>query len=240
LDTSPLLEVDRVTAGYGRFDVLQEVSLVVFRGELVSIIGPNGAGKSTVLRALYGKAIVRSGRIRFQGEDITGLRTHAICRQGIALAPQGHSVFPYMSVRENLELGAFIRRDRAAVRREAIELCRRFPVLHEKQDLPAGALSGGEQQILELARCLMLRPRMIVMDEPSLGLSPRAVATVFETLVEMRAAGVTILIVEQNAKQALRVSDRAYVLELGRNRYEGTGASLLDNVDVRKLYLGGR
>jgi len=206
----------------------------------VSIIGPNGAGKSTVLRALYGKAIVRSGRIRFQGEDITGLRTHGICRRGIALAPQGRSVFPYMSVRENLELGAYIRRDRAAVRTDSMELCRRFPVLNEKQGMPAGALSGGEQQILELARCLMLRPSMIVMDEPSLGLSPRAVAMVFETLVEMRATGVTILIVEQNAKQALRISDRAYVLELGRNRYEGTGESLLNNVDVRKLYLGGR
>ena len=234
-----VLEVRDLYAAYGKIEILHGVGLAVRRSELVSIIGPNGAGKSTALKSIVGLLPPRQGEIRFAGEDITGLRADKVLRRGLAYVPQGRIVFPQMTVLENLEMGAFTVDDPARVAAALERVYALFPILRERQKQNAGTLSGGEQQMLAIARGLMVDPSLIVLDEPSLGLSPKFVGFVFEKILEMKAAGLTMLIVEQNAAKALSVADRAYVLELGRNRFEGPGRDLLNNPEVKRLYLGG-
>ncbi len=225
-------------AGYDEVDVLRGVSLSVGPGDIVAIIGANGAGKSTLLRTVFGMVLPRAGRIRFAGSDIGGRPSVEVLRRGVGYVPQGRCNFPAMSVEENLEMGAYLRRDRQ-VGADIAALFTRFPVLADKRGAPAGTLSGGQQQILEMAMALLLRPRLLLVDEPSLGLDPRMVEVVFETILAINGEGTTILMVEQNAKKALSVSHRGFVLELGRNRFEGTGRMLLEDPDVRLHYLGG-
>jgi len=224
-----LLRVEVLTAGYGKRPVLHEVSLAVSPGELVVIIGPNGAGKSTALKAMVGLLRPTGGRVLFDGHDITGLPPEQAIRRGLAYVPQGRIVFPLMTVEENLEMGAWIERDRRRLRAAMTRVFALFPVLGERR-----------RQMLAIGRALMTTPKMVLLDEPSLGLAPRFVARVFATLTEMKQAGYTLLVVEQNAARALAVADRGYVLDLGRNRLEGTGRALLEDPDVRRLYLGGR
>ena len=233
-----LLELHEVVAGYDEVAVLRGVSLAVRAGEIACIIGANGAGKSTLLRTVFGMVPPRAGAISFAGQDIARRSSLEVLRRGIGYVPQGRCNFPAMSVEENLEMGAYLRRD-ARVRGDIEALLARFPMLTSKRREPAGALSGGQQQILEMAIALLLKPRLLMVDEPSLGLDPRMVEIVFDTLLAINRDGTTILMVEQNAKKALSVSHRGFVLELGRNRFEGTGRELLDNPDVRQHYLGG-
>jgi len=233
-----LLHLEDVHAGYGEIEVLRGVSADVRVDEIVSIIGANGAGKSTLLRTVFGMVKPSRGSIRLGGEEIGGENPVAVLRRGCSYVPQGRCNFPAMSVEENLEMGAYTRTD-GRVRHDIEELLERFPVLGAKRRAPAGALSGGQQQILEIAIALLLHPRLLLVDEPSLGLDPRMVEMVFSTLVAINQTGTAVLMVEQNAKQALAISHRGFVLELGRNRFEGTGRALLENPDVRAHYLGG-
>jgi len=233
-----LLELREVVAGYEEVEVLRGVSLAVGTGEIVCIIGANGAGKSTLLRTVFGMVAPRAGTIRFAGDDIARRPPVDVLRRGLGYVPQGRCNFPAMSVEENLEMGAYLRRD-ARVRDDIEALLARFPVLGTKRREPAGTLSGGQQQILEMAIALLLHPRLLMIDEPSLGLDPRMVEIVFDTILAINRAGTTVLMVEQNAKKALSVSHRGFVLELGRNRFEGTGRELLEDVEVRRHYLGG-
>ena len=235
---SALLALDDVVSGYDEVEVLRGVSLSVRGGDIVSLIGANGAGKSTLLRTVFGMVQPSAGRICFAGRDIVGRSSVEILKSGIGYVPQGRCNFPAMAVEENLEMGAYLRRD-PGVRADIEALFTRFPMLATKRGAPAGTLSGGQQQILEMAIALLLRPRLLLVDEPSLGLDPRMVEVVFDTILEINREGTTILMVEQNAKKALSISHRAFVLELGRNRFEGTGQELLENPDVRQHYLGG-
>ena len=233
-----LLELHSVVAGYEEVEVLRGVSLAVRHGEIACIIGANGAGKSTLLRTVFGIVVPRAGAVRFAGEEIAGRPPTDVLRRGLGYVPQGRCNFPAMSVEENLEMGAYLRRD-ARVRDDIEALLARFPMLGAKRRDAAGTLSGGQQQILEMAIALLLQPRLLMVDEPSLGLDPRMVEIVFDTILAINREGTTILMVEQNAKKALSVSQRGFVLELGCNRFEGTGADLLHNPDVRQHYLGG-
>ena len=233
-----LLHLEDVHAGYGEIEVLRGVSVDVRADEIVAIIGANGAGKSTLLRTVFGMVKPSRGSIRLGGEEIGGENPVAVLRRGCSYVPQGRCNFPAMSVEENLEMGAYTRTD-GDVRRDIEQLMERFPTLGTKRRAPAGTLSGGQQQILEIAIALLLRPRLLLVDEPSLGLDPRMVEMVFSTIVAINCAGTAVLMVEQNAKQALAISHRGFVLELGRNRFEGTGQALLENPDVRAHYLGG-
>jgi ABC-type branched-subunit amino acid transport system ATPase component len=226
-------------AGYGEIDVLQDVTVEVREGELVSLIGPNGAGKSTVLKTIMGFLRPRNGRVVFDGKDVTGWRPDRVVRHGMAYVPQGRIVFQQMTVQENLEMGAFTIADGARARATMERMFALFPRLAERRTQRAGTMSGGEQQMLAIARGLMIEPRALLLDEPSLGLSPLFVDLIFDKIAELRAAGITLLMVEQNAARALELSDRGYVLELGRNRFEGPGAALLADPRVRQLYLGG-
>jgi ABC-type branched-subunit amino acid transport system ATPase component len=234
-----LLAAESLTAGYGRMDILHDVSLTVDVNEIVSIIGPNGAGKSTAFKTIVGFLRPRAGRVLFNGEEITGLRPDLVLRRGLAYVPQGRIVFPQMTVLENLEMGAYIERDPARVAAALEQVYTLFPILAERRKQNAGTMSGGEQQMVAIARALMTTPRLILLDEPSLGLSPKFVTLIFEKLIALRQAGYTLMLVEQNATRALAVADRAYVLELGRNRFEGPGLSLLADPEVKRLYLGG-
>lgn len=233
-----LLALREVRAGYDEVEVLRGVSVAVRAGEIVSIIGANGAGKSTLLRTVFGMVRVRSGSIRFDGRELAGRPSPEVLRAGIAYVPQGRCNFPAMTVEENLEMGAYTRTDRE-VGRDIERTMARFPVLADKRQAPAGTLSGGQQQILEMAIALLLHPRLLLVDEPSLGLDPRMVEVVFDTILAINGEGTTVLMVEQNARKALAVSHRGFVLELGRNRFEGTGRELLDDPEVRQHYLGG-
>ena len=235
----PLLVAQSLTAGYGRIDILHDVSLTVGVHEIVSIIGPNGAGKSTAFKTIVGFLTPRAGRVLFNGEDITGTRPDLVLRRGLAYVPQGRIVFPQMTVLENLQMGAYTERDPARVAAALDQVYRLFPILAERRRQAAGTMSGGEQQMVAIARALMTAPKLIMLDEPSLGLSPKFVTLIFEKLMEMRQAGYTLMLVEQNATRALAIADRGYVLELGRNRFEGAGRQLLADPEVKRLYLGG-
>jgi ABC-type branched-subunit amino acid transport system ATPase component len=237
--TDLLLLAEGLTAGYGKVPILHEVTLQVYAGEMVSVIGPNGAGKSTAFKTIVGFVRASSGRVTFDGEEITGLRPDQVLPRGLAYVPQGRIVFPQMTVLENLEMGAYIELDGRRIRESLERVYGLFPVLAERRGQKAGTLSGGEQQMLAIGRALMTRPKLIMLDEPSLGLSPKFVSLIFDTLVDMKRAGYTLMVVEQNAAKVLAVADRGYVLELGRNRFEGTGAALLADPDVKRLYLGG-
>ena len=235
---SDSLEVEGVEAGYGEALVLRGVSLCAARGELVAIIGPNGAGKSTLLKVVYGLLRARAGAIRYAGDDVGGLRPDELTRLGLNYVPQLGNVFPSLSIAENLQIGASSLP--RAERRGAIdELYERFPLLAERRRQRAATLSGGQRKLLAVARALATRPRTLLLDEPSAGLSPQAVELVFEKLREVNAAGIAIVMVEQNARRALALAHRGYVLDMGRNAYEGTGESLLHDPKVVALYLGG-
>jgi len=234
-----LLELKNIDAGYGRIQILHDVSLEVNEGEVVCVIGPNGAGKSTTFKVIMGFINYMGGEVSFDGNDIVGFRPDQILGQGLGYVPQGRIVFNQMTVRENLEMGAYIERDKKKVEQAMENVFELFPRLAEREKQLGGTMSGGEQQMLAMGRALMTQPRMIMIDEPSLGLSPRFVTEVFERIVSLSKKGLTIMVVEQNAARALEIADRGYVLELGRNRYEGTGKELLDNQDVRRMYLGG-
>jgi ABC-type branched-subunit amino acid transport system ATPase component len=234
-----LLSVEQVSAGYGKMEILHGIDVTVRSGEFVCVIGPNGAGKSTAFKTIVGFLRPSSGRVVFDGGDITGLRPDLVLRRGLAYVPQGRIVFPQMTVLENLEMGAYIERDPARVRAALDRVYALFPILMERGRQKAGTMSGGEQQMLAIGRALMTAPKLILLDEPSLGLAPKFVTLIFDKLTEMRQAGFTLMVVEQNAAKALSVADRGYVLELGRNRFEGTGQKLLNDPEVKRLYLGG-
>ena len=225
-------------ATYGPIAALCGVDLEVRPGELVCLIGANGAGKSSTLRAISGLLPATHGRIVFDGREIHGREPSEILAAGIAHCPEGRRVFPHLSVEENLAMGAYVRRDRRAIDADLERVCAHFPILGERRRQVAGTLSGGEQQMLAIARALMARPRLILFDEPSLGLAPTVVETTFEIIAGIRRDGTTVLMVEQNAYLALRLADRGYVMETGRIVLEGPGQALLTNDHVRRAYLG--
>jgi branched-chain amino acid transport system ATP-binding protein len=233
-----LLEVRDLHAGYGRLEILRGVSLAVETGQVVSIIGPNGAGKSTVFKALFGLLPVRQGQVRFAGEDVTNRPPAELLRRGLAYVPQGRNVFPLMSVEENLRLGAYVRPRSAELEQDVARVYDTFPMLREARRKRAADLSGGQQQMLEMGRALLLRPRLVLLDEPTLGLAPLVFREIFRIIEDLRRAGQTILMVEQNAAKALEISDYAYVLELGQNRFEGSGEAIRSDERIRRLYLG--
>ena len=234
----PILSAKEIQCGYGEIEVLKAVSFVVQEGEIVCLIGPNGAGKSTLLKTIFGFVSLWDGEILFKDKIISRKRPVEILRLGISLVPQGRCNFPEMTVRENLEMGAYTRYDKQ-VGRDIEKIMERFPILKSREKVLAGNLSGGEQQILEMATSLLLDPPIVLLDEPSLGLSPLFVAKIFETIKRINAERHTIIMVEQNAKQALQIADHAIVLEMGRKRMEGTGREILGNEDVKRAYLGG-
>jgi ABC-type branched-subunit amino acid transport system ATPase component len=234
-----LLEVDRITAGYGRALVLEDVSIFVETGEIVSIIGPNGAGKSTVLRTVAGQLIPEAGAVRYSGQDITRRGIAERSRRGLMFVPQGMNIFPNLTVRENLEIAGFLLEDNRARQRAVRAALDHYPAIGRKRDQYGRDLSGGERQLLALSRTRILRPRLVMLDEPSLGLAPLMVDHIFDEITRLTQLGVSVLLVEQNARKALSISHRGYVLELGRNRLTGSGSRLLHNEEVQRLYLGG-
>jgi ABC-type branched-subunit amino acid transport system ATPase component len=232
-----LLEAQTIYGGYGGVDILNGVDMRVEDGELVVIVGPNGAGKSTAMKAIIGLVKVREGHIRFDGQEITGRRPDEVARLRVCYVPQEKNVFPTLTVHENLEMGAFLRDDDYSGQLDAVYEI--FPALVEKRRQPAGSLSGGQRQMVAMGRALMLEPKLLLLDEPTAGLSPLFTDMVFDKVKEINATGVAILMVEQNAKDALALADRGYVLALGRNRHEDTGANLLANREVAEMFLGG-
>ena len=232
-----VLCVERVSAGYEQMEILHDVSIEVRVGEIVTLIGPNGAGKSTLMKTVFGLLRPRRGIIQLEGHDITGLAPIALVRRGISYVPQVDNIFPSLTVEENLEMGAVVRSDDVRPRLE--EVLALFPNLRAKRRLEAGGLSGGERQMVAMGRALMLDPRLLLLDEPSAGLSPVLVDTVFEKIEAINRGGVAILLVEQSAREALRRSHRGYLLAGGHVRLEGPGPALLENPDVARLYLGG-
>ena len=234
-----MLRLEGVRAGYGPIDALRGLDLEVRQGELVCLLGANGAGKSSTLRTISGLLRPRAGRIVFDGTDIHGREPSDVLRAGIAHCPEGRHVFPYLTVRENLTMGAYVRRDAAAVAADLERVYAHFPILADRRRQAAGTLSGGEQQMLAIGRALMARPRLIMFDEPSLGLAPTIVETTFAIIGDIRRSGTTVLMVEQNARLALRMADRGYVMEAGRIVLSGGARELLHNDHVRAAYLGG-
>jgi branched-chain amino acid transport system ATP-binding protein len=233
-----MLEVERLRVAYGAAPALSDVSLRVGDRELVCVVGPNGAGKTTLVNAIAGLHRVASGRLRFDGADLRRLAPHEFCAQGIAIVPEGRRLFARMSVRENLELGAYRRGARERRAQSLERVCALFPVLQKRLDRPAGTLSGGQQQMLAIGRALMAEPRLLLLDEPSLGLAPAIVATLFAIIHDIAASGVAMLLVEQNTAMALEVASRAYVLEEGRIALEGDAADLARRPEIRRAYLG--
>jgi branched-chain amino acid transport system ATP-binding protein len=232
-----LLEAQEVFGGYGSADILMGISMKVAKGEFVSIVGPNGAGKSTAMKSLFGLIKIRSGKVVFEGKEITKMRPDQIVRQGICYVPQEYNIFPTLTVKENLDMGAFIRNDDYSADLDRVyEL---FPILKERRRQLVGTMSGGQRQMVAMGRALMLKPRLLMLDEPSAGLSPNFIDIIFERIQEINKTGVGILLVEQNAKQALEISDRGYVLVMGKNRHEDTGPNLVNNKEVAEMFLGG-
>jgi branched-chain amino acid transport system ATP-binding protein len=234
-----MLRLESVSAGYGRVGVLAGVSMEVRAGDFVCLVGANGAGKTTTLKTISGLLRPSAGRIVFDGQDIGGRKPQDILRLGIAHCPEGRRVFPHLTVQENLAMGAYVRRDTAAVATDLERVLAHFPVLAERRRQAAGTLSGGEQQMLAIGRALMARPRLIMFDEPSLGLAPTVIETTFRIIGEIQKDGTTVFMVEQNAYMALRMATRAYVMETGRITREGPARELLDDEHVKKAYLGG-
>jgi branched-chain amino acid transport system ATP-binding protein len=233
-----LLEIENVTLLYGRIQALHGISLTVGEGEIVALIGANGAGKSTTMRAISGLRPVAQGSIRFDGEDITRMRADVRVVRGVSQSPEGRGIFPGMSVRENLEMGAYTRRNRSEINQDLERAFTLFPRLREREKQVGGTLSGGEQQMLAVGRALMSRPKLLLLDEPSMGLAPMLIQQIFDIVVEINQQGTTVLLVEQNAQQALSRAHRAYVLETGRIVKSGTGAELLHDPAVKDAYLG--
>ncbi len=233
-----MLELEGVHAHYGATLALRDVAIEVGEGELVALIGANGAGKTTTLMSIQGVLKPTRGDIVFRGESIAGLTPEAIVAKGIAMVPEDRDIFPLLTVEQNLRLGAFVRRDRAEYARDLEEMGRLFPILHERLEQPGGTLSGGEQQQLAIARALMSHPRLLMLDEPSLGLAPTLVRHVFELIARLHAEGMTILLVEQNVMEALNIADRAYLMSMGQVAASGTPDELKQRVDMQSVYLG--
>ncbi|MBU0464420.1 MAG: ABC transporter ATP-binding protein [Proteobacteria bacterium] len=234
-----LLTLENITAGYGNAPVLYNISLNVEKGELVCIIGPNGAGKSTVLRTVAGQLIPSKGTITFKGDNISRMSIAQRGKKGLVFIPQGMNIFPNLTIIENLEISGTLLEDRHALTLGIREVLERYPVLQKKRNFFARELSGGERQILALSRSIILKPDLVLLDEPSLGLAPMIVDMIFDQIVEIAESGSSVLLVEQNARKGLSISHRGYVLELGKNRLTGTGSELLESDKVRRLYLGG-
>ncbi len=234
-----MLEISDLVCGYGQVAALKGISLSVGQGQLVALVGANGAGKSTTLRTISGLVPARSGAIRLEGEDVTGAGPQRMLRLGVSHCPEGRRVFPHMSVADNLAMGAYLRPNDAEMRADLDRIYGQFPRLAERRAQMAGTLSGGEQQMLAIGRALMCRPRLILFDEPSLGLAPNIVEQMFAIIGAIRDAGTTVLLVEQNAFAALELCDYAYLLEAGRIVMSGTGAELIDDPHIRAAYLGG-
>ena len=232
-----VLALESVSAGYGETEILHNVSLTVDAGEIVVIIGPNGAGKSTAMKSVFGLLNMHAGRVLLDNEDITGTPPEEVVRKGVCYVPQTENIFPNLTVHENLEMGAYIRSDDISSRLQ--DMYDLFPPLVEKRKLPAGTLSGGQRQMVAMAKALMLEPRILMLDEPSAGLSPLFQREVFRTVRSINQAGTPILMVEQNAKQALSIANRGYILVDGQNRLDDTGESLLANEEVAEMFLGG-
>jgi ABC-type branched-subunit amino acid transport system ATPase component len=232
-----ILKTEDITAGYTEIDILHNVGIKVKSGEIVSIIGPNGAGKSTLLKTIFGILKPRKGNVTLKGENITGLKPDKIVRKGISYVPQVENVFPSMTIQENLEMGAFIRDNDYSQRLD--EVYNLFPVLRERKKQKVGHLSGGQRQMVAMGRALMLDPQVLLLDEPSAGLAPILVSDIFEKITEINTTGVAIIIVEQNAREALKMAQYGYVLAMGRNVLDDKGEALLSNEEVGRLYLGG-
>lgn len=235
----PVLLLDNIVAGYGKMTILNGTTARVRRGAITTVVGPNGAGKSTMFKAVFGLLRVRSGTITFDGRDTTNLPPRRLLDRGIAYVPQGRNIFPELSVRHNLELGGVALSDQASLSCRIEEMMGRFPMLKERADAQASTLSGGQQKMLEVARGLLLDPELLLIDEPSIGLAPLMVQEIFELLKTLRDQGVTILMIEQNAKQALKASDYGLVLEQGQTRIEASAAEILADPRIAQLFLGG-
>ncbi len=236
-ENGALLEADDLVAGYlPEVDILSGVSLTVGEGEIVTVVGPNGAGKSTLIKTIFGLLAPRRGRVTLRGQDLTGLEPHSITRLGMSYVPQLDNVFAGLSVEENLEMGSL---DRSRTRERIGRMYELFPRLGERRTQAAGTMSGGERQMLAMARALVPEPHVLLLDEPSAGLAPAFVEQIFDNVRQINEAGVTVVMVEQNARRALAMSDRGYVLDLGRNRFQGAGRDLLEDPKVAELYLGG-
>ena len=235
---APMLRLQGIEAWYGSIQALKGISLEVHEGEVVSLIGSNGAGKTTTMKTIHGLMRPKAGTMEFMGRDATKLKTDELVRMGMAQSPEGRRVFPRMSVLENLEMGAFQRDDHDEIRADIQKVYGMFPRLEERKDQKAGLMSGGEQQMLAMGRALMARPKLLLLDEPSMGLAPLVIQQIFDIIVEINKAGTTVLLVEQNANVALAISHRAYVLETGEVVLSGTGRELLASDEVRKAYLG--
>ncbi len=234
-----MLEVKDLTVHYGMIQAVRDVSFTVNEGEIVTLIGANGAGKTTILRALSGLERVKSGEISYLGRSLDSLSPQQRVKEGISHVPEGRHVFKGLSVKENLELGAFLRKDRETVEEDLEQIYQRFPVLKERLKQDAATLSGGEQQMLAMGRALMSRPKLLLLDEPSMGLAPIFIQEIFNIIQQIQSTGTTVLLIEQNAKMALEIANRGYVLETGRIVTSGTGQSLLNSPEVQKAYLGG-
>jgi branched-chain amino acid transport system ATP-binding protein len=237
--SEPLLVLDRVFAGYGKMTILNGATARVRRGAITTVVGPNGAGKSTMFKTIFGLLPVRSGAVALDGRDITNMSPRQVLDAGVAYIPQGRNIFPELSVRHNLELGGVALSDQAGLAGRMDAIMQRFPMLKEKADTQASTLSGGQQKMLEVARGLLLDPKLLLIDEPSIGLSPLMVQEVFAILKSLRDKGVTILLIEQNAKQALQISDHGLVLEQGQTRIEDTAPKILADPRIAQLFLGG-
>ncbi len=235
----PMLKIDDINVYYGAIHAIKGISLTVNQGEIVTLIGANGAGKSTTLRTISGLLKPKTGSITFQGQDIAGTPAHKIVGLGISQVPEGRRIFTEMTVMENLDLGAFIRKDKDGIAADKKRVFELFPRLEERQDQVAGTLSGGEQQMLAMGRALMSRPKLLLLDEPSMGLAPLLIKEIFSIIEDINKSGTTVLLVEQNANMALSIANRAYVLETGRITLSGDAKKLAASEDVRKAYLGG-
>ena len=235
----PMLKIDNIDVYYGAIHALKGISLEVKEGEIVTLIGANGAGKSTTLRTISGLLKPKTGSITFLGQNIEGVRAHEIVKKGISQVTEGRRVFAEMTVMENLDLGAFVRKDKAGIQQDLKHVFELFPRLEERKNQSAGTLSGGEQQMLAMGRALMSRPKLLLLDEPSMGLAPLLIKEIFNIIVDINKSGTTVLLVEQNANMALSIANRAYVLETGRITLSGSAKELAASEDVRKAYLGG-
>ncbi len=233
-----MLEVKNLKVAYGRVRAVKGISFSVEQGQVVTLVGTNGAGKTTTLKTISGLLHPESGEIWFEGERIDNVPAHDVVSRGLAHSPEGRRIFPRLTVEENLRLGAFARRDRAGVASDLDRVFGLFPILQERRSQPAGTFSGGEQQMLAIGRAMMSKPKLLMLDEPSMGLSPLMMQRIMSTIVELRSEGVTILLVEQNAQAALSLADHGYVLEVGKIVLDGTGQALLTDENVRKAYLG--
>jgi ABC-type branched-subunit amino acid transport system ATPase component len=236
---APILEVQNVYSGYGKIEVLHGVSIQVDSGEIVCIIGPNGSGKSTLLKTIFGLIKPKKGNVLFSGKEVTQAEPEEKVKMGISYIPQGKNIFPSLTVRENLEMGGTALHDSRVIEKAIQDILQRYPILKKRMKMKAGSLSGGERQVLALARASMVQPKLMLLDEPSLGLAPKVIEGIYARINAINHAGMTFVIVEQNARKALKSAHRAYVLDLGINRLEDTGERLLNNEEVKRLYLGG-